>query len=121
MATPNLNEKTTLTSQQYAIRLLQMLQDFGEELIKVDTVLIVIKMLTRHAVDNAVVFGTGDAYQFGAVEFANGDETRRFLDRLSEHVAYAAVIDGEFEVHRYPYRSQALDEWIFVGPEDDGF
>ncbi|HUF37889.1 MAG TPA: hypothetical protein VMN57_05150 [Anaerolineales bacterium] len=121
MATPNLTQTTTLTSQQYAIRLLQLLQEFGEELIKVDTVLIVIKMMTRHAVDNAVVFATGDAYQFGALEFTDGDETRRFLDRLSDNVVYAAVIDGQFEVHRYPYRSQALGEWIFVGPEDDGF
>jgi hypothetical protein len=111
------NEKTALTSQEYAMRLLQILQEFGDELIKVETVIIVIKMLTRHAVDNAVLFATGDAYQFGAVEFATADEARSFLNRLSENVAYAALVDGNFEIYRYPYRSQVMEEWVFIGFE----
>ncbi len=108
------DRKSVLPSQQYAMRLLLLLQDFGDELIKVDTVIIVIKMLTRHTVDNAVIFATGDAFQFGAVEFESGEETRHFLSKLSVDVALAAMINGEFEIYKYPYRSQVIDEWIFI-------
>jgi hypothetical protein len=112
-----LDERTVLTSQQYAIRLLQMLQDYGEDLIKVDTILVVVKMLTRHPIDNAVLFATGDAYQFGALEFNNQGEARVFLGRLSENVAYAAFLDGRFEIYQYPYQSQVIGDWVFVGFE----
>lgn len=108
------DRKSVLPSQQYAMRLLLLLQDFGDEMIKVDTVIIVIKMLTRHTVDHAVIFSTGDAYQFGAVEFETADEARQFLGKLSEDVALAAMIDGAFEIYKYPYRSQVIDEWIFI-------
>ena len=100
------------------MQLLQMLQDFGEEFIKVDTIMIVVRLLTRHTVENAVIFATGDAYQFGAVEFETGDEAREFLGKLSEDVAYAAMIDSEFSVYKHPYRSQLMNEWLFLGQED---
>jgi hypothetical protein len=100
------------------MQLLQMLQDFGDEFIKVDTILIVIRMLTKHTVENAVIFATGDAYQFGAVEFETSDEARRFLGQLSADVAYAAMIDGEFTAYKHPYRSQVMNEWLFLGQED---
>ena len=106
-----------LPSQQYAMRLLQMLQEFGGEMIRVETIMIVVKMLTRHTVENAVIYTTGDAFQFGAVEYETGEEVRSFLGRLSENVALAAMIDGEFEIYKYPYRSQVMDEWVFIGYE----
>ena len=109
------NDKTVLTSQQYAIRLLQMLQDYGEEVIKVDAILLVVKMLTRHPIENAVLFATGDAFQFGALEFDRAEEAQRFLDQLTNDVAYAAFIDGKFTTYRYPYRSKVIDDWVFVG------
>jgi len=104
-----------ITAQQYAIRLLQMLQDFGDESIKVDTVLIVVKMLTKHPIENAVFFATGDAFQFGAYEFDSFLAAQQFLDQLSENVAYAAFLNGDFQVYQYPYRSRVIDEWVFVG------
>jgi len=103
-----------LPSQQYAMRLLQMLQEFGGEMIRVETIMIVVKMLTRHTVENAVIYTTGDAFQFGAVEYETGEEVCSFLGRLSENVALAAMIDGEFEIYKYPYRSQVMDEWVFI-------
>lgn len=109
------NDKTVLTSQQYAIRLLQMLQDFGEDFVKVDAILVVVKMLTRHPIENAVLFATGDAFQFGAIEFDRREEAQLFLDQLTEDVAYAAFIDGKFSMYRYPYRSKVIDDWVFVG------
>jgi hypothetical protein len=114
MSTPNLAQTTTLPSQQYAMRLLQMLEEFGGEMIRVETIMIVVKMLTRHTVENAVIYTTGDAFQFGAVEYETGEEVRSFLGRLSENVALAAMIDGEFEIYKYPYRSQVMDEWVFI-------
>ena len=109
------NDKTVLTSQQYAIRLLQMLQDYGEEFIKVDAILLVVKMLTRHPIENAVIFATGDAFQFGAIEFDRTEDAQHFLDQLTDDVAYAAFIDGKFIMYRYPYRSKVIDDWVFVG------
>ena len=111
---PGIDEKPVLTGQEYAIRLLQVLQDFGEDYIKVDTVITVVKMLTRHPVDNAVIFATGDAYLFGAYEFDTVEDAWHFLDQLSEDVAYAAFLDGDFQVFQYPYRSRVIDEWVFV-------
>jgi len=111
---PDIDEKPVLTGQEYAIRLLQVLQDFGEDYIKVDTVITVVKMLTKHPVDNAVIFATGDAFLFGAYEFDTTEDASRFLDQLSEDVAYAAFLDGEFQVFQYPYRSRVIDEWVFV-------
>lgn len=116
MTGPAAEEMTRTSPQQYAIRLLQMLQDYGEESIKVDTILLVVKMLTRHPIDNAVLFATGDAYQFGAYEFDSYPAAVNFLDQLSENVAYAAFLNGEFRIFQYPYRSRVMDEWVFVGP-----
>ncbi len=93
-----------------------MLEDFGEELIKVDTILIIVKMLTRHPIENAVIFATGDAYRFGGLEFDDGASARGFLDQLSENVAYAAFLDGEFHIYQYPYRSRVVQDWVFVAP-----
>lgn len=111
---PGIDERPVLTGQEYAIRLLQVLQDFGEDYIKVDTVITVVKMLTKHPVENAVLFATGDAFLFGAYEFDTTEDARHFLDQLSEDVAYAAFLDGDFQVFQYPYRSRVIDEWVFV-------
>ncbi len=96
-----------------------MLQDFGDEYIKVDTVITVVKMLTKHPIENAVVFATGDAYLFGAYEFETYSQARTFLDQLSENVAYAAFLNGDFEVFQYPYRSRVIQEWVFVEIDKD--
>lgn len=114
---PVTDERPVLTGQEYAIRLLQMLQDFGDEYIKVDTVITVVKMLTRHPVENAVIFATGDGYQFGAYEFDSCARAQIFLEQLSENVAYAAFLDGEFQVYQYPYRSRVIQDWVFVSLE----
>ena len=116
MSATAVEDTTQFTAQQYAIRLLQMLQDYGEESIKVDTILLVVKMLTRHPIDHAVLFATGDAYQFGAYEFDSLPAAVNFLDQLSENVAFAAFLNGEFQVYQYPYRSRVMGEWVFVGP-----
>jgi len=107
-------EETQLTSQEYAIRLLQMLEDYPDESIKVDSILIVVKMLTRHPVQHAVLFAAGTPYQFGALEFDSAWQAQNFLDQLSEHVRYAVFKDGKFSVFQYPYRSRVVKEWVFV-------
>jgi hypothetical protein len=107
-------EKTSFTQQQYAIRLLQMLQDFNEDLIKIDTVIIIVKMLSKHPIDHAVIFATGDPYKLGALEFDDRYTARRFIDQMSEKVVYATIIDGDFSVFQYPYRSRVMQEWVFV-------
>jgi hypothetical protein len=107
-------EKTTFTQQQYAIRLLQMLQDFSEDLIKIDTVIIIVKMLSKHPIDFAAIFATGDAYKLGAMEFDDRYSARRFIDQMSDNVVYATIVDGEFTVYQYPYRSRVMQEWVFV-------
>ena len=109
-----MEEKTTFTQQQYAIRLLQMLQDFSEDLIKIDTVIIIVKMLSKHPIDFAAIFATGDAYKLGAMEFDDRYSARRFIDQMSDNVVYATIVDGEFTVYQYPYRSRVMQEWVFV-------
>jgi len=107
-------EKIVFTEQQYAIRLLQMLQDFSEDLIKIDTVIIIVKLLSKHPIDHAVVFATGDPYKLGALEFEDRYTARRFIDQMSDRVVYATIIDGEFTVFQYPYRSRVMQDWVFV-------
>jgi len=103
-----------MEKQEYAIRLLQMLQDFGEELIKVDTVIIIVKLLAKHPIEHAAFFATGDPFRLGAMEFDDADSALRFLDQLSEKVLYASILDGVLKVYQYPYRSRVMDEWVFV-------
>jgi hypothetical protein len=93
-----------------------MLQDYGDELIKVDTIILIVKMLTKHPLENAVLFATGDAYKFGALEFDDSAAARRFVEQLTDGVAYAALINGNFQVYQYPYRSRVTQEWVFVTP-----
>ena len=42
------------------------------------------------------------------------EETENFLDQISENVAYAAFLNGDFQVYQYPYRSRVIQEWVFV-------
>ena len=109
-----MEEKTVFTEQEYAIRLLQMLQDFSEDLIKIDTVIIIVKMLSKHPIDHAVIFATGDPYKVGALEFEDRYMARRFIDQMSDKVVYATIIDGAFNVFQDPYRSRVMQEWVFV-------
>jgi hypothetical protein len=106
--------EATLTSQEYAIRVFQLLHDYPSEHIKIDTIIVLVKMLTNHAVENAVMYATGDPFQFGALEFENRSMAESFLTQISDIVAYAAFLDGEFLVYQYPYRSRVLREWKFV-------
>ncbi len=112
-----MEEKNVFNEQQYAIRLLQMLQDFSEDLIKIDTVIIIVKMLSKHPIDHAVIFATGDPYKMGALEFEDRYTARRFIDSMSDKVVYATIIDGQFNVLQYPYKSRVMQEWVFVAPD----
>ena len=103
-----------MREQEYAMHLLQMLQDYGDDFIQVDTVIIIVKLLAKLHIENAVFFATGDSYTLGAMEFDDPTSARYFIDQLSEKVLYATILDGEFRVYQYPYRSRVMDEWVFV-------
>ncbi len=102
------------TPQKYAIRTFQLLQDYTDEQINLGTVLLLVKMLTKHPIENAVLFATGDAFKLGGLEFVNAKAAQSFLDSLSDNVRYAAFLKGKFHVMRYPYHSRSRGEWLFL-------
>ena len=109
-----MSDEQALEAPEYAHRLLQLVADFRTELILVDTMLVLVKMLNAEALQHAVVYATGDAYKFGALEFESAAAANEFLDQISDNVAYASFIESEFEVYRYPYYSRVLGEWVFL-------
>ncbi len=109
-----MSSRDPLTPQDYAIRAFQLLEDFGSHEILIDTVLVLLKMLTRHPIRHAILYATGDAFRLGAIEFDQGETAQAFLRQLAGDTIYASFVEGEFTVFRYPYYSRVLREWVFL-------
>jgi hypothetical protein len=99
---------------EFARRILKLIEDFRSEMVLVDTMLVLVKMLNSESISHAVLYATGDAFKFGALEFGDAEAASSFLSQISDDVAYASYIDGVFEVYRYPYFSRVLHEWVFL-------
>ncbi len=100
--------------KEYADLMFQMLGEFNSEVIKVDTILILVKMALGKPIENAILFATGDSYRFGAITFDTVQEAYAFLNQLSNDIAYGAFLKGKFHMYQYPYHSRSRGDWVFL-------